>query len=625
MSRLRVDSLDDLPIFRPRMRGGRGGTPRGGSARLRNALLSCVPRGARRRGPRLQVTGLGVGARRVVVKAHVARLGGRGARAAVLHLRYIERDGVEKDGSKGVLYGADGSVLAEAFEKPRAGEKHQFRIIVSPEDAGELDLTIYVRRLMAQVEQDLGRKVEWAAVNHYNTEHPHAHLVIRGVDREGRELRLERSYISNGLRSRGQEIATEELGPRLDFDVRRAREREVTQERFTSLDRELERRAVADRVQARTPRPTGRLDESLLIARLQHLESLRLAERMGPASWTLSPGWQKDLRELGTRGDILKQIHMAARGDRARYRIVRVGQPIDVDRADEPLVHVGRVASKGLSDELKGAFYVVLETPTGHAYHVPINARTAEELRPGDIVTFASRREPAVRAVDREIAQAAASRGGSYAPEPAPDGAPHPHARRLLQLEREGLAIPEAAERWRIAPNLLQELEARHQRAPARYELLVRKEPSLEQQVRHPGPTVLDMLKADPLSPTRFGADVKRALEEREAVLARLGIRFDGPHRSDEVLEPARSAAGEAFAARTKQTFVRDVPDRFRGRVQLEEARFPDYAFVSDGLRFVVLRISPELRAAQGKHVGLTRDAQGRVVVSPERDRDLGR
>jgi len=568
---------------------------------------------------------MGAGARRVVVKAHVARLGGRGARAAVLHLRYIERNGVEKDGSKGVLYDAKGRASAEAFEQPRDGEKHQFRIIVSPEDAAELDLTLYVRRLMAQVERDLGRKVEWAAANHYNTEHPHAHLIIRGVDREGRELRLERSYISNGLRSRGQEIATEELGPRLDLDVRRVREREVSQERFTSLDRELERRAVADGVQARTPRPAGRLDESVLVARLQHLESMRLAERAGPASWTLSPGWKDELRELGTRGDILKQIHRAAPGERGRYRIVRVGQPLDVDRADEPVVHLGRVASKGLSDELKGTFYVVLETPTGHAYHLPLDARTAEDLRPGDLVTFATRREPAVRPVDREIAQAAAARGGSYAPEPAADGAPHPHLRRLRWLEREGLAIPEAPDRWRIAPNLLQELEVRHQRAPARYELRVRKEPSLEQLVRHPGPTVLDGVKADTLSPTRFGADMKRALEERQTVLARLGIRFDEPDRSVRAPEPARLAAGEAFAARTKQAFVRDIPDRFRGRVELEEARFPDYAFVSNSLRFVVLRISPELRAAQGKRVDLTRDAQGRVLVSPERDRDLGR
>jgi type IV secretory pathway VirD2 relaxase len=608
------------------MRGGRGSTPRGGSARLRNVLLSCVPRGARRRGPRLQVTGLGAGARRVVVKAHVARLGGRGARAAVLHLRYIERDGVEKDGSKGVLYDAKGRVSAEAFERPREGEKHQFRIIVSPEDAAELDLTLYVRRLMAQVEQDLGRKVEWAAVNHYNTEHPHAHLVIRGVDREGRELRLERSYISNGLRSRGQEIATEELGPRLDLDVRRAREREITQERFTSLDRELERRAVGDRVQARTPGPTGRLDESLLIARLQHLESLRLAERVGPASWTLSPGWKDELRELGTRGDILKQIHMAAPGDRARYRIVRVGQPLDVDRADEPVVHLGRVARKGLSDELKGSFYAVLETPTGHAYHLPLDARTAEELRPGDLVTFATRREPAVRPVDREIVQAAAARGGSYAPEPSPEGAPHPHLRRLRWLEREGLAAPEAPGRWRVSPTLLRELEARHQRAPARYELRVRKEPlSLEQQVQHRGQTAIDGIKAETLSPFGFGAEMKRALEQRQAVLSKLGIRPGDPNRSPDRQELERCAAGEAFAARTQQTFVRDTPDRFRGRVQLEDARFPDCTVVSDGLRFVVLRNSPELRAAQWKKVSLTRDSQGRVLVRPEMDRDLGR
>jgi len=73
-------------------------------------------------------------------KAHVQRLTARGAQAAALHLRYIERDGVEKDGSKGVLYDADGSVRRETFEQPRLGESHQFRLIVSPEDAAQLDL-----------------------------------------------------------------------------------------------------------------------------------------------------------------------------------------------------------------------------------------------------------------------------------------------------------------------------------------------------------------------------------------------------------------------------------------------------------------------------------------------------
>jgi hypothetical protein len=42
------------------------------------------------------------------------RLTANGAKAAARHLRYIERDGVEKDGSKGVLYG----------QKDRFGERH---------------------------------------------------------------------------------------------------------------------------------------------------------------------------------------------------------------------------------------------------------------------------------------------------------------------------------------------------------------------------------------------------------------------------------------------------------------------------------------------------------------------
>ncbi len=207
------------------------------------------------------------------------RLTAYGAKAAAMHLRYIERDGVEKDGSKGALYGPDGPVRRRTFEEPRFGEKHQFRLIVSPEDAGELDLTSYVRRLMGQIERDLGRKVEWAAVDHYDTGHPHAHIVVRGVDRDGQELRFDRSYIASGMRWRAQEIATQELGPRHEFEIRRARAREITQGRFTSLDRELERLSKDGRLELRSPKPRTRMDPSTLCSRLEHLEAMGLAER----------------------------------------------------------------------------------------------------------------------------------------------------------------------------------------------------------------------------------------------------------------------------------------------------------------------------------------------------------
>jgi type IV secretory pathway VirD2 relaxase len=622
---------DDLPIFRPRIGGGRKSRSRGEATTLRSAVLSAgsyavrraVSRAAAR--SRIAVTRPTADARRVVVKAHVARLGRGGAKAASLHLRYIQRDGVEKDGSKGVLYNADGPAPAGAFEEPRIDEKHQFRLIVSPEDADELDLTDYVRRLMTRAERDLGRKLEWAAVNHHNTDHPHAHIVIRGVDREGREVRLDRGYISNGLRWRAQEIATEELGPRRELDVRRARAKEIAQERFTSLDREIERRAKDSSVEVRSPSRASRINESTVVARLEHLESMRLAERQSPTSWRLAEGWQAHLREVGSRGDILKQIHAAISGDPARYRIVRVGQAIETE-GTHPGVVTGRVASKGLSDELKGVFYAVIETPTGSAYHVPIDSRSADALRPGDVVSLTTKPEPPLRPVDREIA--AAAKGGVYAIERLEPTAAQAHGRRLRELERLGLATPVSPGRWNVSPQLLEQLERRHLEAPVRHRLLLHKEPlSVRDQVRHPGPVWLDGIKTDSLAPYGFGAVVRTAVQERRGALRELGVTPDDPNRSAKLQELERRAIGMKMATRSGQAFVADAPDAFRGLVHCQPGgpSPTSYAVVSDGARFLVLRSTSALQSLQGQAVTVMRDANGRLVVRAAPDRGLER
>jgi type IV secretory pathway VirD2 relaxase len=627
MDRLRGDEPEDLPIFRPRMGGGRRPKERIGSTSLRNAVLANLRRRPRSAWSHVASRTLGTGARRVIVKAHLLRMSASGAKAAALHLRYIERDGVERDGSKGVLYDAGGAVDRRAFERTRPGEKHQFRLIVSPEDGAELDLTTYVRRLMATVERDVNRKLEWAAVNHHDTDHPHAHVVIRGVDRDGREVRLARAYISNGLRIRAQELATAELGPRQEIDIRRARAKEVTQARFTSLDRELERRAKDSRIEVRfTDRP-GPVELSALIARLVHLEGLRLAERLTPTSWTLAEGWQKPLRDLAARGDILKQIHAAISGDPARYRIVRDGDAVPTDAAGGTRVVSGRVASKGLSDELKGTFYAVVETPTGRAYHVPLDARGAEAMRPGDIVSFTTKPEAPVRPADRQIAEVARARGGVYTLEPPAGAASHPHERRLRQLERLGLATPEGPRRWKVSPDLLQKLAERQRDAPVRHRLLFRKEPlSLEAQVRHPGPVWLDRVETGSLAPYGFGAVLKRAVGQRREALRRLGVQPDDPNRSAKLRELEQRDLGGQIAARSGQAFLPTAPDAFRGRVQLGDAGSPgaSYAVVSDGQRFVLLRATAALRASHGKTVTFTRDAKGRLVVRPDPDKDIG-
>ena len=106
----------------------------------------------------------GFRSRRAVVKASLIRLQGKGGQAARAHMRYIQRDRVTREGLPGELYGpetdqADGG----DFLKRTAGDRHQFRFIVSAEDGTEYpDLKPYVRRLMTQVEHDLGTKLDWS-------------------------------------------------------------------------------------------------------------------------------------------------------------------------------------------------------------------------------------------------------------------------------------------------------------------------------------------------------------------------------------------------------------------------------------------------------------------------------
>jgi type IV secretory pathway VirD2 relaxase len=623
---------EELPIFRPRFGKRSRRAPPGGSGSLRNAVLALMRRGVRgpgRGGGRVgNLDARRPGARRVVVKAHVVRLTATGAKAASLHLRYIERDGVEKDGSKGILYDAGGPAQAENFEQPRPGEKHQFRLIVSPEDAGELDLTEYVRSLMARVERDLGRKLEWAAVNHHDTEHPHAHIVIRGVDRDDRELRLDRSYISNGLRWRAQELATEEIGPRLERDIRRVYAKEVTQERFTSLDRELERRTKDSRVQVRSRQRSGPIDDSTLVGRLEHLEQMRLAEQVKPNEWVFTSGWQQTLRDLGSRGDIIKQIHAAISGDPARYHVVRAGHALPAGATTDRQVITGRVASKGLSDELKGVFYAVVETPNGRAYHVPLDARSAEGLRPGDIVSLTTKPEAPVRPVDRHIADVASKRRGLYELDQDTTANAQRAGRRMRDLERLDLASRCGTHRWTIAPNLLEELERRHREAPARHRLLMHKQPlSLQAQVRHPGPVWLDRIDTASLAPYGLGAELHRAIDRRRDALRHIGIADGDPNKFARLRELERRSAGKDVAASSCQGFVVSTPNGFRGRV-LGGHSSPTgtaYTVVSDGERFVLLKSTPSLRGLQGKSVTLARDAKGRLVVRELRERGLER
>src|SRR3546814_6349214 len=83
------------------------------------------------------------------------------------------------------------------------------------------------------MEADLGTRLDWVAVDHWNTDNPHVHLLVRGQTDQGADLVMARDYIGHGLRSRAEELAFAELGPKPEHEVQRTLDREVTAERWT--------------------------------------------------------------------------------------------------------------------------------------------------------------------------------------------------------------------------------------------------------------------------------------------------------------------------------------------------------------------------------------------------------
>jgi len=324
--------------------------------------------------------------RDAVVKARVVRHGGRSAPLAT-HLSYLGREGVTRDGEKARLFGpgtddADRQAFAERCEDDR----HHFRFIVSPDDALEMsDLKSFARDLVGQMEKDLGTKLDWVGVDHWNTEHPHVHLIVRGVREDGENLVISRDYIKEGMRDRARDLITQELGPRTDQEIRRTLERQIAAERWTNLDRQLARDSTRTGVIDLAPHPDRQPDEfhALKVGRLRKLESLGLANQIGPGQWAMSEHAEPTLREMGERGDVIKRIHrgLAERGiERGSANYVLAGESLD-----DPVV--GRLVARGLDDELKGTAYAVVDGADGRTHHIKLpDLDAAGDGTPGAIV-----------------------------------------------------------------------------------------------------------------------------------------------------------------------------------------------------------------------------------------------
>jgi type IV secretory pathway VirD2 relaxase len=354
---------------------GKGGASRSHFGRGRRAALSLSLRST---------------SRRVVMKARVVRHHGTRFRSAPLtrHITYLKREGVTRDGADARMFDARSDAADErAFAGRCEDDRHHFRFIVSPEDAAELgDLRAFTRELMTDVARDLGTKLDWVAVDHWNTDNPHVHVLIRGRAEDGQDLVISRDYISRGFRDRAAERVTIELGPRSERDIQSALEREVEAERWTSLDRAL-RVAADEGAGVADLRPNASGEDlnlrRLMVGRAAKLERLGLAEQIAPGCWTLKPGVEDSLRDLSMRGDVIKTMHRAMSG-RGREPDVS-GFALHGEEPTDPVL--GRLVERGLHDELKGSAYAIVEGIDGRTHHIRFtDIEMTGDAAPGAIV-----------------------------------------------------------------------------------------------------------------------------------------------------------------------------------------------------------------------------------------------
>lgn len=319
-------------------------------------------------------------ARRATVKVSYApnRKPGQWAK----HGKYLQREGTQKDGKAGLGFDAlsdNVDMSARLDEWQLADDQRLFKVVLSPEDGDRLDLQSYTREYMSRLSPHLAEnsaQIEWMAIAHYNTAHPHVHLLIRGNN----NLQIPRDLLQHGMRNLASEISTERLGYRTAAEVAKAKELEIEARKLTPLDREIEKLAKT--------LPDGRsvvIEQPLLpgdeqfeaqrrrMARLEALERLGLAEKVGVSAWALDQGWTKGLKELEvlrTRTAMIAQSRALMTEPRCLPQVTKL-QP------GERLV--GRVLGAGL-DEQNDRLFLLIEG-TDYKAHIVYQNRSIEKAR----------------------------------------------------------------------------------------------------------------------------------------------------------------------------------------------------------------------------------------------------
>ena len=275
--------------------------------------------------------------RKSVVKAsYVRNAKGRkfSGTKMMAHARYLEQGHGHEKGHKESGFDAQYecvNVSHAARNWVLAKDRLHWRLILSPDDVERIDLRQHAREVMAQMEKDLGTRLTWVAIEHDNTDHRHVHIMLRGVrqeyDRNGKclPLTMDREYVSRGIREISEGLIERQLGPRTEREYLEAREHGIEAERWTEIDRAIERKledGIADYRFAvyLNERSRPRVEQEM--ERLAYLEGRGYARSLGEDRWEVQADFKERLKERQLERDVIK--------NRARVHALRREQELEL-------------------------------------------------------------------------------------------------------------------------------------------------------------------------------------------------------------------------------------------------------------------------------------------------------
>jgi hypothetical protein len=317
------------------------------------------------------------------------------------HGRYVARESATHEvDSKGVGFDDKRESIDIAGQLgcwQHAGDEKMWKLIVSPEFGDRVNMKRLTRELMTRVGRDLGEShLDWIAVAHYNTEHPHVHIALRGIDGKRQSLHLDRDYVKSGIRNIAEDLCTNQLGYRTEFDAATAERRQVSQHRYTSLDRMISRGAgvctpnddpqfftYTQEAPENGIRDVRLLRQQHAAERLLTLQTMGLAECTGPNMWFVRRDFESVLRSMQRIKD--RQKTLAAHG------VLMSDERLPVAVLDyRNLKSVeGRVLVRGQEEVGReaGRSYLMLEGTDAQVHHIYYTPEMEEARNRGELRT----------------------------------------------------------------------------------------------------------------------------------------------------------------------------------------------------------------------------------------------